>query len=232
MALVSFGGGILEMRGSIGANTFARNKSGAYVRARTKPINPNTDRQSVVRANMSLVSKSWFDSASGAQRIEWETFAKNMPETNKLGQVMNLSGFNQFVRSNLAAKNAGFPSLLDGPASFVKPGEDPLMTAVGDEASQEVNVTFDDNRDWVDIDEAGMIVQVGIPQNPSVSFFNGPWRHAGVIEGDSGAPPTTPATIASPWPIVENQRIWVRCSIILDDGRLSDWFQHNSLVVA
>ncbi|GAH13494.1 unnamed protein product, partial [marine sediment metagenome] len=50
MSLVKYGGGIVQMSGSIAGNTFARNRYGNYVRARTKPINPNSDRQVVVRA--------------------------------------------------------------------------------------------------------------------------------------------------------------------------------------
>jgi len=39
MALIRFGGGIVQMLGSIGGTTFARNASGNYARARTTPAN-------------------------------------------------------------------------------------------------------------------------------------------------------------------------------------------------
>ena len=41
MALVKYGGGIIQMSGSMAGNTFARNRYGNYMRARTKPVNPN-----------------------------------------------------------------------------------------------------------------------------------------------------------------------------------------------
>jgi len=232
MALVVTGAGIANISGSIGGTTFARNKSGAYIRNRTVPVNPNTVRQSDIRANMSNVSRKWSDSASAAQRLAWEVFAQNMPQSNRVGQQITLSGFNQFVKSNVAGSNAGLIPYLDAPATFVLPGEDPSLSAAGSEATQNIAITFDDTFEWLDLDNAAMIIQVGIPQNPSVTFFNGPWRHAGIIAGNLASPPTTPASLASPWPIVENQRLFVRARIILDDGRLSDWFRDISAVAA
>ncbi|GAH50296.1 unnamed protein product, partial [marine sediment metagenome] len=45
MALVKLGGGIVQISGSIAGNTFARNRFGNYMRSRTKPVNPNSTRQ-------------------------------------------------------------------------------------------------------------------------------------------------------------------------------------------
>lgn len=50
MALVQFGGGILDARGSIGGQVFSKNRFGNYMRARITPVNPNSARQAVVRA--------------------------------------------------------------------------------------------------------------------------------------------------------------------------------------
>ena len=230
--LVVYGGGIMDARGSIGGQTHSRNRYGAYVRARTKPINPNTDRQSVARAVMAEVAASYLDSASSAQRLEWSVFASNMPEKNKLGQTINFSGYNQYVKSNCAAQNAGLPRILDGPVNFTKPGQDPAFDVTSSEGSQEISVVFDENRDWAGEDNAGMIVQVGIPQNPSISFFNGPWQSVALIAGNTAVPITTPQVVTSPYPIVALQKVWVRAKIIRADGRISDWFQVSHIVGA
>lgn len=230
--LIKFGGGVVAASGSIAGNTFSRNRYGAYARARTKPVNPQTDRQSRVRAIMSLVSAQYLDSATATNRTNWGIFASNMPETNKLGDTINLSGFNQYIKSNVAAINAGLPKILDAPVVFTKPGEDPAFAVTGSEGDEEVSVTFTEGRDWVDEDEAGMIIQMGIPQNASIGFFNGPWRHAGIIEGDSIAAPTSPTVVTMPYAAVELQKVWVRGRIIRADGRLSDWFQVSFIVGA
>lgn len=229
--LVRYGGGITDARGSIGGQTHSRNRYGAYVRARTTPINPRSDRQSAIRAITALVSSLWLSLLTNDQRAAWAVFAANVPASNKLGESINLSGYNQFHKSNVVAKNAGFPEIAAGPILFTLPGEDPGYTSNVDAGTGKLSIVFTDTRDWVDEDEAGMIIQMGIPQNASRGFFNGPWRHAGVIEGDGVAAPTTPdATIDVPFAVADGQKIWTRAKIIRADGRVSDWFRGESIV--
>lgn len=230
MALIKFGGGIIEARGSIAGNVFSRNRYGAYMRARTKPINPNSDRQSAIRTLISEVSQAWFADATQAQRDAWAVFAANVPATNKLGEVIYLSGFNQYMKSNIASLNAGLLAIQPAPTTFTLPGEDPSFVPTIDAGTELISVVFDDTRDWLDEDGGAMIVQMGLPQNDSIEFFNGPWRHAGAIEGDSVTPPTTPATIAVPYPVADDQKVWVRAKILRADGRVSDWFQGIAVV--
>ena len=231
MATIKFGGGITEMRGSIAGNTFSRNKAGAYVRARTTPINPSTARQSAVRALTALISQTWFAIASAAQRAAWAVFASNMPTTNKVGDVIYISGFNQFMKSNIAAQNAGLTAIADAPVVFTLPGEDVTFSTIVDEATQMIATTFDDAAPWAAEDGGALIVQMGLPQNASIEFFNGPWRHAGAVPG-AVIPVTSPQNIAVPFPVAEGQKIFTRARIIRADGRLSDWFRYTSLGTA
>jgi len=229
MALIKFGGGVLDARGSIGGNVFSRNRYGNYMRARTAPVNPQTQRQSAIRAIMAEVSARWFNVLTEENRGSWNDFAANHPSTNKLGEVISLSGFNQFVRSNVAAKTAGLDYINAGPVTFIKPGEDTLFAVEISAASQEVSITFDDSLAWLNESGAAMIVQVGAPQSDSINYFGGPFRSAGAILGDETTPPTTPATIDSPFVLTEDQKIFVRGRIIRADGRLSDWFRNDAI---
>jgi len=160
-----------------------------------------------------------------AQRAAWGVFASNVPATNKLGEVINLSGYNQFVKSNTVAANAGLAAILGAPTVFTLPGADPTFAVVASEAGQTLACTFDDTRDWLDEDGGALIVEMGIPQNDSIGFFDGPWRHAGVIEGDGVTPPTTGDTVAVPFAITAGQKIFARAKIIRADGRVSGWFR-------
>lgn len=229
--LVKWGAGIVDGRGSIAGTTFSRNRYGAIARARTKPVNPGTDRQSAIRAKISYVAAAWLGLLSSAQRAAWGVFASNVPATNKLGEVIYLSGNNQFVKTNVAALNAGVDMILDAPTIFTLPGEDSSFDATVDAGTGKITLTFDDTRDWCDEDGACLIVQMGLPQNASIGFFNGPWRHAGAIEGDSVAPPTSPdATLNVPFSVADDQLVWVRAKILKADGRTSDWFQAVAVV--
>jgi len=229
MALIKFGGGVLDARGSIGGNVFSRNRYGNYMRARTAPVNPQTQRQSTIRAIMAEVSSRWFNVLTEENRGSWNAFASNHPMTNKLGESINLSGFNHFVRSNVAAKAAGLDYIEAGPVTFIKPGEDTSFDVSISAASQEVSVTFDDTLDWIDETGAAMIIQVGAPQSDSINYFGGPFRAAGAILGDDETAPSTPAAIDSPFVLTEDQKIFVRGRIIRADGRLSDWFRNNAI---
>jgi len=232
MALIKLGIIVTDIRGAIGGVVFSRNKSGAIARKRTTPFNPKSVLQEAIRAIMSFVVQLYKTGLTSAQKAEWAVFAKNTDAKNKLGETIKLSGYNQFVKSNVAAKNAGLPEILDGPATFILPGEDPTLSVSVSEASQTLQVTFDDTRDWVDENGSGMLIYMGIPQDDSIDFFNGPWRYADVILGDDTTPPTAPETIACPFPVVEGQKIFTKARIIKADGRLSDDFQSIAIAGA
>lgn len=98
-ALILFGGGAADIRGSIGGNVFSRNSSGAYVRNRTKPVNPNTTKQSNMRALFSTIAQYW-RTLTASQRITWNSLAPTFPRVNRLGQTVPLTGFQLFQKCN------------------------------------------------------------------------------------------------------------------------------------
>lgn len=231
MALVKLGGLISDIRGSVGGTVFSRNKSGAIARQRTTPINPKTILQTAIRAIIALVSQAWRTGTTTAQKAAWAVFAANVPAKNKLGETINLSGFNQYVKSNTAALNAGLPAIPAAPVVFTLPGEDHLFAGSADAGTGKLSITFDDTRDWVDEDDAAMLIYMGLPQDDSITFFDGPYRYAGAILGDSVAAPTTPdATIDVPFEIADGQKVWIRGKILRADGRLSDFFRDESII--
>jgi len=232
MALVQYGGGILGMRGSVGGQVHSKNRFGNYIRARTVPVNPNTQRQSTMRAIIASLATYWSATLTVDQRAAWEVYAASISFTNKLGEQVNLTGFNHFVRSNSFALQNGGSVVADGPTTLTLPGEDPTFAVVVDEASQELSVTFDNALAWAIIDDGLMGVYCSKPQSAGTSFITGPWKLAGTIVGDTASPPASPATIASPWPVAEGQVIAVRARLMEVDGRLSDHFLSQSLVTA
>lgn len=229
--LLKWGAGIVDARGSIGGMTVSRNRYGSYARARIAPVNPQSPLQSAIRALIALVTIRWTFNLSQANRDAWGVYADNVPATNKLGESINLSGFNQFIKSNIVSANVGLPFIDAAPIIFALPGEDPEFDATIDAGTGKITVIFNDTRDWADEDDAAMVVQMGRPVNPTIQFFNGPWRHAGVIEGDSVAAPTTPdATIDVPFEVGDGEKVFVRAKILRADGRVSDWFRANTVV--
>jgi len=232
MALVAYGGGITDARGSIGGQVHSRNRSGNYIRARTTPVNPNTVRQNGVRDNLSNAVALWANTLTQAQRDQWGVYAAAIPRQNKLGQTIFLTGFNWFVGNNTMRLTNGLPVVSAGPATLSLPVPDPTFAITVDETNQEISVVFDDTMDYIDEDDAGMQVQMGIPQPVTREFFNGPWRIADTILGDSVTPLTSPQTMDAPYPVQEGQRVYARARITRADGRVSDFFRATTVVIA
>ena len=103
-ALILFGGGVSDLRGSIGGTVFSRNSSGAYARNRTKPVNPNTTKQSTVRAFFAAISQTW-RTLSEANRLTWNSLAPTFARLNRLGQSVPLTGFQLYQKCNSNLKS-------------------------------------------------------------------------------------------------------------------------------
>lgn len=232
MALVQYGGGVLDMRGSIGGQVHSRNRSGNYIRARTTPVNPKSDRQNKIRAAIQLLAQQWSNVLTAAQRAAWEVYSAAVVRTNKLGAQIKLMGFNDFVRSNSIRLQSDLSIILDAPTTLTLPPGDPIMIGTVDEAGQQISVAFDDSLDWVDQSGAAMFVYMSIPKSAGTTFVGGPFRLAGLIAGDDTTAPTSPEVLSVPFPVAENQTIVVRARIGEVDGRLSELFRSQSAVVA
>lgn len=225
MALIKYGGGIVQMSGSIAGNTHARNRFGNYMRSRTKPVNPKSARQMGARILMMYLAEQWRESPmTDAIRTAWQTYADSVNWLNKLGEVVKLTGFNMFIRGNAAKIAAGGTLVTAAPTDLGLPPGDPLFAVTGSAATQLLSVVFDTGFDWVDEDEAWFSVLMGLPQSPSRNFFGGPFRFGGSEEGDSVSPPTSPFTFTAPFTLVEGQKVWCEARIIRADGRSSTLF--------
>lgn len=100
MALVRFGGGVAEIRGSINGNTFSRSRAGAIVRNRTTPIQPNTIPQSDVRQKFQEAADG-FRSLTVDQVNEWAGVAQSLTRLNSFGETYVPSGKQLFMEVTL-----------------------------------------------------------------------------------------------------------------------------------
>ena len=93
MALVQFGGGVMDIRGSIGGQVFSKNRFGNYIRARITPVDPKSAGQTFMRTVMAGNAIKWHDALTQANRDAWEVYANSIVTTNKLGAAIKLTGF-------------------------------------------------------------------------------------------------------------------------------------------
>lgn len=234
MALILYSAGVGQMSGSIGGTTFARNRFGFYSRNRTTPVNPNSSRQTAARILMAFLAEQWGESPmTPAIRLAWQTYASSFNWLNRLGSQVTLTGFNAFVQCNSARIAAGGSLITAAPAALGLPAQDPAFAVAISVATQIITVTFDDTFDWLDEDDGYLLVHMGRPVSASHSFFGGPFRVAGSIQGSSTVPPTTPdATITAPFTAVLGQQVWCSARIIREDARISTLFRAAPVLVA
>lgn len=220
-----------QVSGSIGGTTYSRNRFGAYKRSRSVPVNPNSGRQVAARNAVKALAIGWDQILTQGQRDAWNLYAANVPWTNRLGQVVSLTGLNMYLRTNSSRIAAGVAQVATAPAIFdLAPAELSLSVAAS-EATQLLTVSFQDGVEWSDTDGGYQSVAMGQPQNAGIGFFGGPWRLAPPLIGDTALPLTSPVDVAAPFPFVSGQRIWVQTRIGLPDGRLSSFARVDFLAI-
>ena len=231
MALVKFGGGIIQLSGSIAGNTFARNRFGNYIRPRTKPVNPNSSNQSNVRESLSYLTEHWHSTLTPEQRIAWGTYAAAIAMKNRLGEVVYLTGFNHFIRSNVERKRHALTVIVAGPSELALPEKDPTFEVTGSAATNKLSVVLDNTLGWANETGGYLMVYQGVPQLATRNFFGGPWRYTDKVDGDDAVPPTSPAEMDPPFTLVEGQKVFMYARVVRLDGRLSEPFYADPFAV-
>lgn len=220
--------------GSLGGFTASHNKGGPYLRARTIPTNPNSSFQQVIRSYITTLTTLWANPASGINYDNWTDYAQHVPITDTMGQPRLLPALAMFCRTNVPALQAGLAVLLDAPGvySVAATGD---ITFTASEATQEISIAWPEGLDlpyWVQEDNGGLLVYASRPQNPTITYFKGPYRYAGFIPGDNTTPPTSPQVLAAPFSFVEDSKVFCMCRSIYGDGRLSYPFRRNLIAAA
>ena len=230
------------MSGSIAGTTHARNHYGNYARARTKPVNPNTSSpkfgrdpegggQAQIRAALATLSARWSQTLTTDQRTAWNLYASNVVMKNRLGESTYFTGYNHYIRSNTFLLVRGETVVDAGPTIFELPEKDPTIVIQPEVHEQKAKLTFDDTMDWVDEDEAFLIIREGKPTNPQRNYFGGPYKGFKDKGGDSVSPKTSPEWFTNLHTLAAGEKVWYELRIIRADGRLSEpWYVSNIVV--
>jgi hypothetical protein len=200
-----------------------------YLRARATPTNPASAFQVAVRNSLAQLVVFWGDGLTQTQRDAWDLYAFNTPVNNALGDSVQRSGQQMFLRGNVTRLKNALDIVSDGPANY-NLGEFTAPTFAVDEPNQEVDVSFDNTDTWATETGSAMIISVSRPQSAGVNFFKGPYRQAGIIEGDDTTAPTSPAAIALPFPVAVGQKVFFEARVSRVDGRLSSPFRGSVTV--
>jgi len=216
---------IVQIAGSIGDDTYARNPAGPYVRDRVTPTDPNTSIQQSVRTAMSNASAAWA-SCTEDQREGWRVFAANTPRLNRLGETITLTGQQAFLQQ-AHLRSLWFAGIVyDAPTTFELPPP-PRCEHERNALGSQYKLYFDDADDWYADSGGYLIIQIGQAQLDTINFYKHPMQSN--LRLDGGTSEYSPAIGYYPFTSPKwfsNRNVWIRARQMLSDGRVSSprWF--------
>lgn len=225
-------GVISSASGSVGGWTFSHNRGGQYIRARSIPTDPGTAPQQGMRNAMATLVSAWVETLTQAQRDTWETYATNVALSNPFGDARYVTGLNMFVRSNAMLIKLGLSQKNSAPSIFDLGTATP-MTIDSVTAPSTVGIGFEDSDDWVSETGAHLLIFLSRPKSPTTNYFKNPYQYAGKVDGDATTPPTSPASVTSPFVYddTEAQNLFAMFRVLREDGRLSTPFRASGSTV-
>ena len=176
---IKFGSIVTDGRGKLGGQVYARNRSGAYVRNKVTPNNPQTIAQSAARSRLAKFSEQW-RGLSQAQRDAWNAAAPDFAKTNVFGDSVNPTGKNLFTQLNVNLADIRGPVIENPPVpvEISEPGE---LTIVANSAP-ELSVSFEG------VEGQSYKIFATPPLSPGVGFFKNKFRMIDTHSGPADTP--------------------------------------------
>lgn len=172
--------------GSIGGMTFSRNRGGMYIRGRGVPVNPNTGRQAAVRGVFAAMVQAWTNDLDETQRQGWIDYGKDVPVEDSLGEKIQLTGQQMFIRSNTLRVQAGQSVLLDAP-TVMNTGVPAFEWDQFGETADPKEFRFEANLAAPAPVAGHALLYVGRIVNAGRRYFNGPYQLAMVTSFNAAA---------------------------------------------
>jgi hypothetical protein len=167
MARITFGPMVSEARGAIGGTVFARDRHGAYARAKAKLINPKSTAQQLVRAMLRAQGKAWSNSLTDQQRQAWTDLALTLAHVNVVGAQSHLMGLCQFTQATLNLLHAALPTITAAPQTYSALDPGPITAAASSSAGT-LSITPTNPLP----SGYGYIVMATKPLRPGVTWFD------------------------------------------------------------
>ena len=109
------------LSGSVGNETYSRNRSGAIVKAKKTTGYPPSPYSTVINTNFSTISQAWSSGLTQMERDSWINAAPNFKKNNRLTEKFTPSGFNLFMSINLRLLAIGEAMITVPPNKIIFP---------------------------------------------------------------------------------------------------------------
>lgn len=176
---IKWGALVVDGRGKIGGHVAARNRSGAYMRTKVTPNNPQTGFQTEARGRLATLSSSWRE-LTQSQRDAWNAAVVDFEKTNVFGDLVKPTGKNLFTGLNINLLLIELPimNVPPLPADTIS-FENPDLTA-----SIATGPSLDGTAD------SGMTYKVEATPSlsPGIGFFKNKFKMIGSMKGNAPTP--------------------------------------------
>lgn len=182
MAIIQYSGLVNEIRGKLNGSVLNKSRTVNTIGGKNVPSLSITTEQSVTRARFQRIQTAW-KLLSVGQQAEWSLLAENVPNRNRFGEEVVLSGYNKYMEATLNADVLG--SSISYPLNT-----NPLSPPLFDDLTEPVLKLMSDidgNR-WMTIgfqvvNTAGgrkdFVCDVSKPISRGVTTFSGSFRFMG-----------------------------------------------------
>jgi len=127
---IKWGALVVDGRGKIGGQIASKNAAGAYMKNKVTPSNPQTARQSIVRALFAVISAGW-SALTAAQIAGWNEAVSDWSTTNIFGDLKKPTGKSLYQRLNNQAQSAGLAAVTTVPTKLALPNAPITAVPIG-----------------------------------------------------------------------------------------------------
>ena len=185
MSKIKWGAIVVDGRGKLGGHVFTKTKSGATMRTKVTPVNPQTAAQASARSRLGGNSQAWAG-LSEDERRSWNALASETSKTNIFGDQYFPSGKNLFTSVNNNLIMVGGASIVNAP-TFEELPFITLMDAEIDISAQAISLLVDSTGSS---SGTALIIEATQPSSPGKYNFDGSFRQLMVAGGGSEPSPT------------------------------------------
>lgn len=165
----------MDGRGKLGGHVFTKTKSGATMRTKVTPVNPQTSAQASARSRLGGNSQAWAG-LSEDQRQGWNALASETSKTNIFGDQYFPSGKNLFTSVNNNLVMVERASIMDAPV-FTELPFIIDMTAVVDIAAGEIELTVQVSGSSIG---NTLVIEATAPSSAGKYNFDGSYRQISI----------------------------------------------------
>ena len=170
---IKFGAIVTDGRGKIGGHVASKNRSGAYLRTKITPSNPQTSAQSTARSILSSASQNWRN-LTDPQRLSWNNAVSDWSKSDIFGDIKNPTGLNLYVKLSANFANIGEVAPLTPPPVGTSPTAG-VLSAVLSVATGVLTINFSDDS----ADAMMAYVRATPPLSAGISFVKSELRVIG-----------------------------------------------------